>query len=399
MTSRFPVDAETVMPSSDDAAALDALVAAAFDLPAALRQPGGASPERIRRLAELLGLLDGRPGDPALADAAIARVMQYRRHAEPTLTSADDAALEALVMAGFESSGVPQALRPRARRLQALLQPLAEVSLDGPGDDLVGRVLARIAEAPQETMPSPAPWRWMPRHIRLADVVSVAAVALIGVSLVLPVAGAAREQARRAACHANVGQTAQAMASYAADFRSSLPLAAPVQGMWWRVGEPGSSNSANLFMLVRAGYVSPGRLACPGNPAAPTRLPPDACDWRSLDEVSYSYQIQSGPRPTWYSTRVVVLADRSPIVSQAVRGEEADPFANAPNHRGAGQHVLWTDGSASWQRSPLLTHGDNIWLPRYMEAIANQLAIHPRRVPPLRGTETPAASDDAFLGP
>jgi hypothetical protein len=194
------------------------------------------------------------------------------------------------------------------------------------------------------------------------------------------------------------------MAAYAGSNRDSLPVANASLGggTWWDVKHRDSrSNSANLFTLKRQGFIPLTALACPGNPKAQTTCTDDACDWGCLDEVSYSYQIMFGPqKPAWCrSGNCAILADRSPIIPQSQAGPLIDPFANAPNHRGAGQHLLHNDGSLTWETSPVLKSGDNIWLPKSAEQVVNQLTPDRRRqAPALKGVEMPA-TDDTFLGP
>lgn len=388
--------------SSADAAALDALIDARLDPSRAV----GGDPERIRRAAGLLHLLaSGERPDPSLADATMARVLRARRYVAvaqggtEALSPDDEAALESWIMHGYDASRVAPSLRERARRHERLANLATSASVDADGS-IVDRTLARIQRFEDETSEArrlPAARR-RGLGVRLADLASVAAVVLIGAGLVLPVLSAVREQARRAACLTNLGSTASAMSSYAHSNRDSLPMATASLGggHWWDVGSPRSSNSANLYTLARDGYVTLATLACPGNPSAPTRVPsPDARDWRRLEEISYSYQIMFGPRPAWNGPhRVVILADRSPVVLRAVRGERPDPMANAPNHQGAGQHLLVNDASVSWAGSPVLPNGDNIWLPRHLEVRSGRI-----RGTGLSGRELPAGPDDTCLGP
>jgi hypothetical protein len=201
---------------------------------------------------------------------------------------------------------------------------------------------------------------------------------------------------------ANLGSVAMGFGAYAGAYKDALPVASASlgSGKWWEVGEPQHSNSANLYTLVRAGYAGIDALACPGNPSAVTaQATPDARDWRNLAEISYSYQIMFGrAQPRWNTgRRTVVLADRSPVVLRSVRNQPIDPFANAPNHRSRGEHLLWTDGSASWVRSPVLQNGDNIWLNHPAERTASLMQGKP--LSPLKGTETPDSADDVVLGP
>lgn len=392
----------------EDAAAVDALFESGLDAAAAGGAAGtGVDAGRVRRAASLLELLQPRVAAHAsLADATLARVLRAGRPGggEPALTSDDEAALEAWVSGGFDASRTPQSLRERARKHEALAALLTGGATLGGLDDLTERTLSRVqAEIDRQAEALEIAPRRRP-GIRLADLVSVAAVLLIGCGVLLPVLTAMREQSRRAICHANMGNTALAMSTYASSNRDSMPVAMASLGggRWWDVGVPSApSNSANLYTLARDGYITLANLACPGNPLAPTApVAPDSYDWRRLEEVSYSYQIMFGPRPAWNGpSRVPVLADRSPVILRAIRGEFIDPFANAPNHRGAGQHLLYNDGTVSWATSPVLESGDNIWLPRAIEVRIQAMPGRSRLPNPLQGTELPGGADDACLGP
>jgi hypothetical protein len=237
---------------------------------------------------------------------------------------------------------------------------------------------------------------------RLADLVSVAAVLLIAGSIVWPVLSNVRHRGLMTACQANLASVGRSMGAYALDNRLNMPVAAASfgGGAWWNVGAgPGRSNSANLYTLARQQYAALAQLACPGNPAAPTlETRRDASDWKTLEEVSYSYQIMFGQhRPAWNAPRMVVISDRSPVVLRAVRRELINPWENSPNHTGRGQDVMFTDGSVEWVDSPIVAE-DNIWLPREIED-AIRRAQSAGRVDPIDGTETPSSKTDSFVGP
>ncbi len=398
-----------------DAAAADALAEVGFDparTPAEHRERAG----RIARLLELLGR-GGPVADAALADVTLARIVRIgepvqanavRAPAPPQLSLKDDEALEAWVMYAHDVDRVPSTLRPRARRHGALADlvtkaPLAEAA----GAPLADRALARVQaeiDRQRDAMSIQGAIRRRGRGLRLADLMSVAAVLLIGAAVIWPVLGAMREEGRRAICRANLGTTAAAMASYAGSYRDSLPMtnASLGGGQWWDVGSrDGHANSANLFTLVRDGFTSLASLACPGNPQAPRgECDRSARDWQRLEEVSYSMQLVYGPQlRTWNAaTPQPVLADRSPVVLQAIRNQPVDPLASTPNHQCRGQCILFTDGSVRWHVTPILGNGDNIWLPRAFE---NRLEEIGRQLPPgsLSGRELPDGADDTVLGP
>jgi hypothetical protein len=403
--------------SARDGAALEALVESGY----ATDRVGPEHRDRAQRLVQVLGLLDGGgASDPALVDATMARIARATARAriaplaaESELVPDDQEALDAWVIAGYQTSRVAGSLRERAKKHEALAALVRGPAALGEASDLIERTLARVqaAAVEQEGRMILKPGRgWLGRGGRWADVVSVAAMLLIGVSVVWPMVTTTREASRKYACEARMGETGLAFGSYASSNREALPVASASMagggGAWWDVGKgPGHSNSSNLFTLVKDGYTSLVNLACPGNAEAQTVAQQGRSDWESLPAVSYSYQIMFGPsRPQWKQPdQTVVIADRSPVVLASVRGEFVDPFSNSPNHRGAtvvrgGQYVLMNDGSARWLTSPKLASGDNIWLPRVVEQALEQI-MSGRKGPIIQGTETPQTADDVFLGP
>ncbi|MBL4808680.1 MAG: hypothetical protein JKY43_01310, partial [Phycisphaerales bacterium] len=118
------------------------------------------------------------------------------------------------------------------------------------------------------------------------------------------------------------------------------------------------------------------------------------------DEISYSYRIMvsggmkvHGPKQP---VRVVLLADRSPVIRRIVNGQPVRPEENTPNHDRMGQHVLGLDGSSVWHRDPVLDQGDNLWLPRAIERVIYQARD---RMGIIEGNELPSGPTDAFVGP
>lgn len=386
--------------SPADTEALDALMSAG---------PQGATPDggleaRARRLGDLLDLLntDTGPVDPALLDVTMARVIRAGRvDADVELSPRDQQALDAWVVGEYNLHRVPTALRQRAMRHEELATLVRQVEVT-PGDDLIERTLAAVEDARAGAGPYEFPGAWR-SNFRLGDLISLAAMLLIAVSVLWPVMSTARSQATKMACADNLRTVASAMSQYAGSNRDQLPMATASLGggRWWDVGpRSSSSNSSNLFTLARQGFATLASLACPGNPNACRAEPaPDAMDWQNLEQVSYSYQIMFGPsrRTLHGADRAAVLADRSPVVLRAARGQVIYPWENSPNHAARGQEILYSDGSAGWARTPTLENGDNIWLPRAIEEALRQAAIS--RGLKLQGTETPHGVDDVFLGP
>ncbi len=426
-----------------DRDALDALVDAGFD-------PEGvphAKRARARRLAVLLGLLDGpaslasevsagagagaaASAGAGLVDATMARVLSAGKAEAPLgtnvteLSVADSAALDAMVDSGWRAEGVGPIHSARAVKMAALfanLDPAQAESFER--EDLISRTMTRVLTAERAlgragrgvAVEGDMVLARRPGGFRLADMVSVAAMLFVAASIVWPAVGAARDRSMRADCVSNMNTAALGFSLYGADHRSELPMTeraaerlylnggpaaaagegSPGGGRWWHVGDPTSSHSANLFVLARGQYVTLGELACAGNPLAAQHLDLEANrDWRSSEEVSYSYQLFGRQKPQWtMASRAVVLTDRSPIVERAKRGERFDPHANSLNHRGKGQTVLFNDGDVEWMETPVLTGpggADNMWLPRYLTGRSDAT---------LRGYERPDGVGDAFVGP
>jgi hypothetical protein len=354
--------------------------------------------------------------------ARLARIANPMAQAEVSLTPEDAEALDAFVAAEFRVGKVPASLRPRAEKLESMVQLLAGPAPESFNAMLVERTMRTIATSrpkPQDSQPLRATGGF-----RFADLVSVAAVLLMGVAVMWPVLSTVRGYSQRSDCATNFAGIASAMGLYSSDNRDQFPMAAAsFGGSWLNVGStPDRSNAANLFTLARTKYLPLDTLACSGNPTAKSDAGPDAMDWGSLPEVSYSYYIMFGKnRPSpMTSPETIILADRSPVVLRAASNESIPfPEENSPNHRGQGQWGLRADGSSQWLTSPQVGQ-DNIWLSGDQERFWNLVWPHlpaikrslPKNtktfvisiqgVPPgplMQGNELPASEADSFLGP
>lgn len=411
-------DAPELALSPEDAAAVDAIFDAGLDDPSRVCSVDS----RAGRVVKLLSLLDSvRISDSereTLVHATMARVTleRHRRKveaaSEPALTPDDEDALEALVSAEFQLSRVPPAMRQRAAHHMGLFG-LLDAPPPGESDSLVEATLSRIQssiESQEARMSIPARKRHAVERggffsfVRSREIVSVAALILIATALLTPLAQYAREYARRTACSSNMAVAGVAFGQYAAANRDHLPLASASQpgNLFWNVGKKREqSNSANLFLLRVLDFTTVEELSCAGQVTDECRsLSDDAWDWPELQQVSFSFQnMFARERPKWSgNNKAVVLADASPVIRRAIQGQVIYPFENSANHMRRGQNVLWTDGSTQWLTSPVLDNSDNIWLPRPIEQIIAKMT-KPHEADPLRGTESPSAADDAFVGP
>lgn len=400
-----------------DAGALEALVSGGFVC-------GAGAEARMHSLSRLLSLLDGPVPDETAQNRALLIDLTAARCARAgvdraslarlgnadgrALSVADAAALDELVEAQWDAARVSEANRPAAERLAALMGATHasgdEVS-DSQRRDLIERTLLHVQRGVDESALRMRPTReeLAPEvrtpGFRLRDLIAVAAMLLIGVSVMWPVLVNARLRAQLASCGMDLGQAAQGFGAYAFDNAGAMPAAhaSLLSGdnifstQWWNVGDEKSSHSANVYLLVEMQYVPIEHLACPGNFFAPTEAQPGRHDWSTPEQVSYSYALSSNrTRLLTALPTFVVLADKSPVIDRARLGERPEAHADSPNHSGRGQHVLHADGSVFRLASPVLESGDNIWLPRSHE-------VDPYLV--LTGREAPADDRDAFVGP
>ncbi len=401
--NRQDATAETpgVALSPQDSAALDALLAADFQISRVEENLR----DRAERVGQLLGLLDAPEVtcDRSLVDVTIQRIA---RQAEPELCAEDADALDAWAIADYDADRAPGSLRDRAARHETLAGIVRDSDIHAT-PLLVERtfqaVASRVAADRSQGLSMRASRGW-----RSADLISMAAMVLIGVSVLWPSFSYMGQKSRQIACKSNLASVASAMGHYAGDHRNEFPVATAGFGgtPWWNVSpEKPTSNAANLFTLARTGYSKLRDLACAGNPHADRgEVKPNTFDWANLESVSFSYQIMAGEaRPNWRRdagepAKVVVLSDRSPVVLHAVKREVIDPMENSPNHDGRGQFVLLADGSVAWMSTPERGCGDNIWLPRAIEHMIRQAAKF-HQTGRLEGFEFPEDVNDSFVGP
>lgn len=391
--------------SPADADAVDALVSAGFmpeRVPAELQARAG-------RAIALLNLL--QPAAVAVDTAGLVESTIERLRPASPLSSADAAAVDSLVDSGWATAS-----DDRAARILALVSALEPAACHS-GARLTDNTLERIQKEIDRSealrrIAATIDLNSARRRFTLSDVAAVAAVGMVAFGVLWPAAAAWREKSREQACAANLSNAAMGFGMFAGDHRGALPSVAAAgfggvgdfassplpsqQGTWWNVGDPRHSHSANLYVLIRGGYLNPSDLSCAGNSAAASLSLTDArrmADWRSPEEISFSYQLPPRrARAVWEGpTRLVVLADKSPIVDRARRGEGFDPDARSLNHRGSGQNILWSDASVQFTASPVLPNGDNIWLPTS--------ATGKGAKPTLKGIERPDSDTDAFVAP
>ncbi len=269
------------------------------------------------------------------------------------LSPADQRIVDTLVDAGFDADAIESPDdRRRVDAVTSLFELLEDYPVEDGDDTLVHATLARIdrhedkrsarmtfAGSPMEGKPG--------RRLRLPDFISVAAVILIGASVVWPVATHMRQRSIRIGCESNLRTVGMAMGQYYGDWQAVPTVRTGLFEAWM----PRAKNAVNLNPLMDYDYCDPSHLHCPGH--------------EGLFGDSYSYQFQTaGRQPTWAGVRItVLLGDRNPVIDAVRMGQFIQALAASINHAGRGQNVLSTDGSTTWLVQPVVGSGDNIWLP------------------------------------
>jgi len=350
-----------------------------------------------------------RPDDAAVLDAMLqARAAQ----AEPGSTSDSSSEAGSELTLAVDSAGAEP-----VRRLMALLDRdapsagEAEAACDtGHLDQLRAKTLERVQQQRQrERFAEQVQVLAEPRQtlgVAWRQVMTAAAVFLIGVSLLMPVMSRVQSDANRTACAMGQQAIGAGFASFAESNQGFLPrYAVKPNTAWWRVGEkasanqPVQSNSANLYLLARLGYVSPDQLNCPANRHAPTpgSLTAKHFDFPSHAAISYSYQNQFRPKATKLSAspQSVILADRNPLfiitVQRFARDQNASIAAPSVVHGSRGQNMLIADGSVRWSVRPLSPRSSDGQTPANIGP-----AVGVKRY---TATEPPADGNDSFLVP
>jgi hypothetical protein len=215
----------------------------------------------------------------------------------------------------------------------------------------------------------------------------MAAAACVVLGVLIPGLRAARQDAQRIVCTANLGALGAAFGSYASLNGGALPTLGKTADGNWMPHDPsastGHSNAANLLPLVRLGLVEKQRLICAARGVTPTNFDPRQNE--IPDGVrGYSYVNLFGPAPQWdHQATTIVLADRNPLF---VLGAPHDPFSNSPNHGLCGTNVLTAAQTVEWVTTPNVgPHASNIWTLRGRTEYT--------------GNETTLSPDEIFLSP
>ncbi|MEM1355534.1 MAG: hypothetical protein AAGH88_11690 [Planctomycetota bacterium] len=374
-----PDENPTATLSPADARLLDLLIEQG---PAAL-PTGNLRAERLLAAWRLLEHWPAERPGPDLARQTLERLSRANAPATSVRLSVEDAELlDSLVELGRlhrDQGPLPARSSERATALRGLLALLDQVPGEAsPSKTLAEQTLARVMDhesqqltlrqnnLPAMTEPTASSAALLVRRLG-----SVAAIALVSLSVLLPMLSKSHRDGQILACRDNLREAGHGLTAYSEANDGLLPQnAANTFSLLSRFAGDSTAQSPadgavpasriNLFVLPKQGYLTTAALACPA--ADPTA--------RQAGSGYYNAQnvIAGGPIRL-DELSAPLLADNNPHYALTGNGltrvgDLPDDTAS-PNHGGTGQNVLARDGSVRWIIKPRVhrhDRSDNLWV-------------------------------------
>jgi len=298
-------------------------------------------------------------------------------------------------------------------KIKATLSPLEGYESEACPDDLAERTVLRLTNmanaaqgrlqqllADEQTRAIPRsrrPWMGWVRNL------ATAAVFMIAGTVLLATLNFMRYNSQQQRCRMQQSNIFQGLASYVNDHDGKQPALASAAGSpWWKVGDQGNenhSNTRNLYLLPKGGYVVLSDFVCPGCKRGHTsEMTPAQMqaykDFPERDNVTYSFQIscrrtQNGE----LLCRKVVMSDCNPIFERLpedfskqlrVQLDRKMLTVNSINHKRRGQNVLFGDGRVEFLKTRFIGTDDIFTL---------------RDTDIYQGCEMPSCESDYFVAP
>lgn len=307
-------------------------------------------------------------------------------------------------------------LAEKNNRLGEVLSVLDRCQAPAARPGLTEAVLARVEaqtavypfEKPDPVLQSPVAHDLSASSVlSLRELVAIAACIALFIGIFVPGYYKAQSIAVRNRCLDNLRQVWGGTAQYANENNDQLAYVGYKPGASWlptRVSNVQRfSNTAHVYRLVKGGYVRDTLVfICPASPnGRPMRADDDNYaafnDFAEPANTTYSYLFNNTPRPIRLTalnagpnTRIGLAGDHNPFfdpnAAGAINPYDQDSGNSFAHDNGAGQNVVFVNGSAGWFRQPTVgVDGDNVYragkLGRYL------------------GTEKPVSATDTLLVP
>jgi hypothetical protein len=315
---------------------------------------------------------------------------------------------EALISSNQEAAEIHQKLR-------AAIEPLGSLEPEACPEELVEKTVYRVqnhadfgqqqlrqllaSEQDKKVTIKIGPWRnWF-------ETAAVAAAILFIAGVLIPTLGSARQKYQRQRCQTQMGSVFQGLSNYISDFDGKAPAVATMAGApWWKLGDQGRenhSNTRNVYLLPKGGYVELESFVCPGCKQKKTEEITQSQirgnkDFPDRTYITYSFQINCRKNANGkLLCRKVIMADMNPLFenlpedfSKQFRVQLTRRLLtlNSMNHNRRGQNVLFGDGHIKFIKSRSIgISEDDIYTLQDTDVY--------------QGCEVPSCETDFFLAP
>ncbi len=272
------------------------------------------------------------------------------------LTKEDASMLDQLVDVGFDMEQLEYLTPEDEQRAKSILNMLGFLNaypVEDASDTLVDATLARIDqyEAKRATrLQIHTPELETTKRgfrIRMPDLISVAAMILITVSVFAMLSKSARSQSLNQECASNMAMVGRGLVNYALDHNGKTPTEQTPEVASLFSGLIPERTDADV--LAAKGYCEHNHLNCPGHGG---------------EGRGFSYQTQ--PTSMWDAMHdqrnvLIIMSDQNPILGKMLANQQFDPLTSSPAHGSLGQNHLRDDGSIASLPVPVLG-GDLIWV-------------------------------------
>ena len=300
-------------------------------------------------------------------------------------------------------------------KLKAAIEPLGSLEPESCPNELVMNTISRVhnhsesgqqqlrellaTEQTKKVTIKIGAWRNMSQRA------AVAALIIFSIGVFVPTLRALHLRSLRQRCQMQMGGVFQGLRNYISDYDDQTPAVASIAGApWWKLGDQGrenQSNTRNVYLLSKGGYVDVENFVCPAcKGEVPLKLTDSQIkrlkDFPSRRYVTYSFQINCRKTANRkLLCRKVIMADMNPLFEKLpedftkqfrLQLTRALLALNSINHNRRGQNVLFGDGHIEFLKKRFIGFSeDDIYTLQDTDVY--------------QGCEVPSCETDFFLAP
>ena len=276
----------------------------------------------------------------------------------PRLSKRDAEILDTIAEGGFDPARIEELQgedRARAEAIMELLENLEQYPVDDASEDLVAATLARINRAEEERAdrmqvggPESAGGQLSGRRWRFPDLFATAAMILLAVGVIWPIANTVQSQRMVSLDASNLSENHRAITTYANANSGRSPMEEVASLLpdpfEWLGKDSGSHNDAIRTQL--GDHASVDDFHRPeGDPI----------------EHAYSFQLWNDGDDLLVADRPIV-GNTNPLPGMGVRILMAEADLPSGSHGDMGQNILYGDGTVELHPQSIID-GDLIWAP------------------------------------